>query len=106
VIRIPIAEGVVTTIEFNKREQVLDFAMGDRDAWHAKYKGNLFVLKPKDVQPDTNLTIMGERKNYLFSLVSVSPKSQRAACHCKGRVGPQADAGRLGRCQVRGTLEL
>ncbi len=79
VIRIPIAEGVVTTIEFNKREQVLDFAMGDRDAWHAKYKGNLFVLKPKDVQPDTNLTIMGERKNYLFSLVSVSPKSQRAA---------------------------
>lgn len=79
VIRIPIAEGVVTTIELNKREQILDFAMGDRDAWHAKHKGNLFVIKPKDVQPDTNLTVMGEKKNYLFSLVSVPAKSKRAA---------------------------
>jgi len=68
VIRIATAEGVVTTIEFDRKEEIKDFAMGDRDAWHAAINGNLFVLKPKDVKADTNLTIFTNRHSYLFQL--------------------------------------
>lgn len=79
VIRIPTAEGVATTIELSKKETILDFSMGDRDAWAAKHTGNLIVLKPKANRPDTNLTIYGKNKNYLFSLVTVPAKSKKVA---------------------------
>lgn len=68
VIRIAAAEGVVTTIELDKKEEIKDFAMGDRDAWHAVINGNLFVIKPKDVKADTNLTLFTNRRSYLFQL--------------------------------------
>ncbi|WP_038214254.1 TrbG/VirB9 family P-type conjugative transfer protein [Xenophilus azovorans] len=79
VIRIATAEGVVTTIEFGRKEEIKDFAMGDRDAWHAAINGNLFVLKPKDVKADTNLTIFTNRRSYLFQLRTTSRTARNVA---------------------------
>ncbi|MDM0116766.1 TrbG/VirB9 family P-type conjugative transfer protein [Variovorax sp. J22R133] len=79
VIRIAAAEGVVTTIELSKSEEIKDFAMGDRDAWHAAINGNLFVLKPKDVKADTNLTLFTNRRSYLFQLKTTSRTARNVA---------------------------
>lgn len=79
IIRIAAAEGVVTTIELSKSEEIKDFAMGDRDAWHAAINGNLFVLKPKDVKADTNLTLFTNRRSYLFELRTTSRTARNVA---------------------------
>lgn len=79
VIRIVAAEGVVTTIELASDETIKDFAMGDRDAWHAAVNGHLFVLKPKDTRADTNLTLFTERRNYLFQLRTTSRTARQVA---------------------------
>jgi type IV secretion system protein VirB9 len=79
IIRIAAAEGVVTTIELSKKEEIKDFAMGDRDAWHAAINGNLFVIKPKDVKADTNLTLFTNRRSYLFQLKTISRTSHNVA---------------------------
>ena len=71
IIRIATAEGVVTTIELSSKEEIKDFAMGDRDAWHAAINGNLFVLKPKDVKADTNLTIFSNKRSPAWRLKHV-----------------------------------
>jgi type IV secretion system protein VirB9 len=79
VIRITAAEGIVTTIELSGKEEIKDFAMGDRDAWHAAINGNLFVLKPKDVKADTNLTIFTNKRSYLFQLRTTSRTARNVA---------------------------
>ena len=79
IIRISAAEGVVTTIELSKKEEIKDFAMGDRDAWHAAINGNLFVLKPKDVKADTNLTLFTNKRSYLFQLRTTSRTARNVA---------------------------
>jgi type IV secretion system protein VirB9 len=79
VIRIAAAEGVVTTIELSRKEEIKDFAMGDRDAWHAAINGNLFVIKPKDVKADTNLTLFTNRRSYLFQLKTTSRTARNVA---------------------------
>ena len=82
IIRIAAAEGVVTTIELSKKEEIKDFAMGDRDAWHAAINGNLFVLKPKDVKADTNLTIFTNRRS-----LPVPAQDRPAALRAASRTG-------------------
>lgn len=79
IIRIAAAEGVVTTIELSKKEEIKDFAMGDRDAWHAAINGNLFVIKPKDAKADTNLTLFTNRRSYLFQLKTTSRTARNVA---------------------------
>lgn len=79
VIRIFAAEGVATTIELAAGEQITDFAMGDRDAWHAAVNGNLFLVKPKDVRADTNLTLFTNRRAYLFVLRTTARASRSVA---------------------------
>ena len=79
VMRVSVAEGVVTTIELPEKDTIKNFAMGDRDAWHAKFDGNLIVLKPADIKPDTNLTVFTARRNYLFTLQSTTRKSKNVA---------------------------
>ena len=79
VIRVSVAEGVVTTIELPARDTIKTFAMGDRQAWHAKHDGNLIVLKPAGIKPDTNLTVYTARRHYLFTLQSTTRKSRSVA---------------------------
>lgn len=109
VIRILAAEGVATTIELAQGEQITDFAMGDRDAWHAAVSGNLFLIKPKDVRADTNLTLFTGRRAYLFVLRTIS-RSARNVAYWVRVVGPgeaadkTAGAAQAERVQVRRDL--
>lgn len=79
IIRVTIAEGVVTTIELPAQDTIKSFAMGDRQAWHVKFENNLIVLKPAGIKPDTNLTVFTARRNYLFTLQSAPRKSLSVA---------------------------
>lgn len=77
VINIPIAEGVSTTVEI-PNEVIRNFSMGDRNAWHVAIDGDMVVLKPKGIRPDTNLSLYGTRRNYLFYLVTAKKREQAA----------------------------
>lgn len=79
VIRVNVAEGVVSTIELGPKEIIKDFALGDSEAWRAVKNGNLFAFKPKAEKPDTNLTIYTDKRAYLFELVSVPRRSKNVA---------------------------
>lgn len=92
VIRVTGAEGVVTTIELGKGEQIKDFAMGDREAWHAAIQGNLFVFKPKDVRAGTNLTLFTDRRAYLFQL-RVAPRGTRQVAYWVRLQYPEQEGG-------------
>jgi type IV secretion system protein VirB9 len=79
VTRVVTAEGVVTTIEFGSQEEIKDFAMGDRDAWHVAISGNLLVIKPKDVKADTNLTVFTNRRAHFFALKTTARSARNVA---------------------------
>lgn len=109
VIRIVTAEGVATTIELAPGEQITDFAMGDRDAWHAAVNGNLFLIKPKDVRADTNLTLFSTRRAYLFVLRNATRASRGVAYWVRleypGDAPPRgADRAMAERQQIQGDL--
>lgn len=92
VIRVTGAEGVVTTLELAQGEQIKDFAMGDREAWHAAVQGNLFVFKPKEVRADTNLTLFTDRRAYLFQL-RVAARGARQVAYWVRLQYPEQEAG-------------
>lgn len=100
VIRIFAAEGVATTIELATGEQITDFAMGDRDAWHAAVNGNLFLIKPKDVRADTNLTLFTNRRAYLFVLRTTARTSRNVAYWVRLEYPGDAQAGGFERAQA------
>ncbi|MGJ7558348.1 TrbG/VirB9 family P-type conjugative transfer protein [Variovorax sp. RB2P76] len=100
VIRIFAAEGVATTIELAAGEQITDFAMGDRDAWHAAVNGNLFLVKPKDVRADTNLTLFTSRRAYLFVLRTTARTARNVAYWVRLEYPGDAQSGGADRAQA------
>jgi type IV secretion system protein VirB9 len=109
VVRIFAAEGVATTIELAPGEQITNFAMGDRDAWHAAVNGNLFLIKPKDVRADTNLTLFTLRRSYLFVLRTTGRGARNVAywvrvVHPEEVSGGGGDRAQAERAQVRQDL--
>lgn len=109
VIRIRAAEGVATTIELGQGEQVQDFAMGDRDAWHVAISGRLLLIKPKDVKADTNLTVFTDRHSYLFVLRIVARGTRDVAYWVRlvypgESLGSMPDRAQLERQQVHRDL--
>lgn len=101
IIRVSVAEGVVTTIELPAADAIENFAMGDRDAWHARYMNNLIVLKPAGIKPDTNLTVYTARRNYVFTLQSVPRKSKTVAYWLKVRDADEDEASPEGRLAAK-----
>ena len=97
IIRVSIAEGVVTTIELPAQDTIKSFAMGDRQAWHVKFENNLIVLKPAGIKPDTNLTVFTARRNYLFTLQSTARKSRTVAYWLRVRDTEEDDSTPEGR---------
>lgn len=75
VIRVRIAVGITTLIQFEEGERFnIDTAgvgIGDAEAWTADLKGNNIFLKPKADKPDTNLTMVSNKgRVYSFELVT------------------------------------
>ena len=79
----PIATGVgiATQIEIDPKEEVKDFGTGFSSGWDIVRRENVFYLKPKDLQSDTNMYVRTDKRTYLFDLkiVSKSWKNLEAA---------------------------
>ena len=75
VTRINVAPGITSLIQFSASEYVNDdrggAALGDPTAWRVNVRGNNVWLRPAAPEPDTNLTIITNKRTYLFNLVSV-----------------------------------
>ena len=77
VFTIKTAVGKATTIQFEKDENLVSdpsslLALGDINAWTLGVKGYNVTFKPSERRPNTNLTIVTNKRTYLFDLVNVS----------------------------------
>ena len=60
--------GITTQIELSPNEKVVDYSTGFTSGWDLIRRDNVFYLKPKDVDVDTNLVIRTEMHSYIFEL--------------------------------------
>ena len=64
--------GITTQIVLDPGEAVTDFSTGFSSGWELTRRDNVFYLKPKNVDVDTNLVIRTATHSYLFELRVVS----------------------------------
>ena len=64
--------GITTQIALDPDETVTDFSTGFSSGWDLTRRDNVFYLKPKNVDVDTNLVIRTATHSYLFELRVVS----------------------------------
>jgi type IV secretion system protein VirB9 len=64
--------GITTQIELSKNEKILDYSTGFSDGWDITRRDNLFYIKPKNVDVDTNLMIRTATHSYIFELKVVA----------------------------------
>lgn len=60
--------GITTQIELSPSEHVVDFSTGFSNGWDLSRRDNVFYLKPKNVDVDTNLVIRTQTHSYIFEL--------------------------------------
>jgi type IV secretion system protein VirB9 len=60
--------GLTTQIELSADETVVDYSTGFSSGWELTRRDNVFYLKPKNVDVDTNLVIRTETHSYIFEL--------------------------------------
>ena len=56
--------GITTQIELSPHEEILDFSTGFSGGWDISRRGNVFYLKPKNVDVDTNLLVRTAAHSY------------------------------------------
>jgi type IV secretion system protein VirB9 len=64
--------GITTQIELSPSENILDFSTGFSSGWELTRRDNVFYLKPRDVDVDTNMMIRTETHSYIFELKVVA----------------------------------
>jgi len=64
--------GLTTQIELSPNEKVLDYSTGFSSGWELTRRGNVFYLKPKNIDVDTNMMVRTERHSYIFELKVVA----------------------------------
>jgi type IV secretion system protein VirB9 len=66
------ALGVATQIVIDPGEKVLDFGTGFSAGWEIVRRDNIFYIKPKDPDAETNMYIRTDRRLYMLDLRVVS----------------------------------
>lgn len=66
------ALGITTQIELNPNEKILDYSTGFSSGWELNRRDNVFYLKPKNVDVDTNMLVRTETNAYIFELKVVA----------------------------------
>lgn len=68
--------GIQSTIEFGENEHIENVAVGDSAAWQVtpNKRASLLFVKPMEAPARSNMTVVTDRRTYLFDLVS-SPKA-------------------------------
>lgn len=60
--------GYQSTIEFEEEEKILTVSVGDSLAWMLNPSGNRLFLKPIEQNALTNMTVITDKRSYLFEL--------------------------------------
>lgn len=60
--------GITTQIELSPNEKILDYSTGFSNGWELSRRDNVFYVKPKNVDVDTNLMIRTATHAYIFEL--------------------------------------
>lgn len=66
------ALGITTQIELDPSEQILDYSTGFSAGWELSRRDNVFYLKPKNVDVDTNMVVRTATHSYIFELKVVA----------------------------------
>ncbi|MEO6171781.1 MAG: TrbG/VirB9 family P-type conjugative transfer protein, partial [Arenimonas sp.] len=64
--------GITTQIELSPNEKVIDYSTGFSGGWDMTLRDNIFYLKPKNVDVDTNMMIRTETHSYILELKVVA----------------------------------
>lgn len=64
--------GITTQIELSPNEKILDYSTGFSSGWELTRRDNVFYLKPKNVDVDTNMMVRTETHSYIFELKVVA----------------------------------
>jgi len=64
--------GITTQIELSPNEQILDYSTGFSSGWDLTRRENVFYLKPKNVDVDTNMMVRTATHSYIFELKVVA----------------------------------
>ncbi len=81
--------GITTQIELSPSEEILDYSTGFNAGWELSRRDNVFYLKPKNVDVDTNMMVRTATNSYLFELKVVATdwtaleQAKRAGVHYK-----------------------
>jgi type IV secretion system protein VirB9 len=60
--------GIATQIELSPDENIVDYSTGFSNGWDISRRDNVFYVKPKNVDVDTNLLIRTETHSYILEL--------------------------------------
>jgi type IV secretion system protein VirB9 len=64
--------GITTQIELSPNEKIVDYSTGFSDGWDLTRRENVFYLKPRNVDVDTNMVVRTEAHSYIFELKVVA----------------------------------
>ena len=64
--------GITTQIELSPNEQILDYSTGFSSGWELVRRGNVFYLRPNNVDVDTNMMVRTATNSYIFELKVVA----------------------------------
>lgn len=64
--------GITTQIELSPNEQVLDYSTGFSSGWDLTRRENVFYLKPRNTDVDTNMMVRTATHAYVFELKVVA----------------------------------
>ena len=66
------ALGITTQLELDPAEEILDFSTGFSSGWDLSRRGNVFYLRPRGVDVDTNMLVRTQTHSYIFELKVVA----------------------------------
>lgn len=66
-----------TMIEFAEHESYVTHYIGDPEAWEFNKEGHRLFIKPIDEHPDTNMTVITDKRVYMFKLIGQTKWEQK-----------------------------
>lgn len=66
------ALGITTQLELDPAEDILDFSTGFSSGWDLGRRGNVFYLRPRAGDVDTNMLVRTSTRSYIFELKVVA----------------------------------
>lgn len=64
--------GITTAVELSPSENVLDYSLGFSSGWDVSRRDNVFYIRPKNIDVDTNMMVRTESNAYIFELKVVA----------------------------------